>query len=71
MPNSGSPYEGLIIPSIQGKGWITGGSFGIEASYIGILLCLIVGVYFIMKAIKANQIVQPVWIRKRSNVLQN
>lgn len=71
MPNSGSPYEGLIIPSIQGKGWITGGSFGIEASYIAILLCLIVGVYFIMKAIKANQIVQPVWIRKRSNVLQN
>jgi membrane protease YdiL (CAAX protease family) len=69
MPNSGSPYEGLIIPSIQGKGWITGGSFGIEASYIAILLCLIVGVYFIMKAIKANQIVQPVWIRKRSNVL--
>lgn len=67
MPNSGSPYEGLIIPSIQGKGWITGGSFGIEASYIAILLCLIVGVYFIMQAIKANQIVQPVWIRKRSN----
>ncbi|MFC2103746.1 CPBP family intramembrane glutamic endopeptidase [Bacteroidota bacterium] len=71
MPNSGSPYKGLIIPNIQGKGWITGGSFGIEASYIAILLCLIVGVYFIMQAIKANQIVQPVWIRKRSNILQN
>jgi membrane protease YdiL (CAAX protease family) len=65
MPNSGTAYRGLIIPEIQGKEWITGGNWGIEASYIAILLVLIAGVYFILKAIKANQIVQPLWIRKR------
>lgn len=66
MPNSGTPYEGLIIPEIQGREWITGGSFGIEGSYLAILLCLIVGVFFLMKAKNAKQIVLPVWIRKRS-----
>ena len=71
MPNSGSPYEGLIIPNVQGKEWLTGGSFGIEGSYIAIFLCLIVGVYFLIKAKNANQFVSPIWIRKRSNVLQN
>jgi hypothetical protein len=71
MPNSGSPYEGLIIPNVQGKEWITGGSFGIEASYIAILLCLFVGVCFLIKAIKANQIVSPIWIRQRSSFSNN
>jgi len=65
MPNSGTAYKGLIFPDIQGKEWITGGSWGIEASYIAILLVLIAGVYFIIIAKNANQIVLPVWIRKR------
>ena len=69
MPNSGSPYEGLIIPNVQGKEWLTGGSFGIEGSYIAIFLCLIVGVYLIIKAKNANQFVSPIWIRKRNKVL--
>jgi hypothetical protein len=50
MPNSGTPYKGMIIPDIQGKEWITEGSWGIEASYIAILLVLIAGVYYILKA---------------------
>ena len=70
MPNSGSTYEGLIKPTIEGKEWITGGNFGIEASYIAILLCLLVGVYILKKAIKANQFVSPIWIRKKSNLSQ-
>ena len=65
MPNSGTAYKGLIFPDIRGKEWITGGSWGIEASYIAILVVLITGVYFIIKAKNANQIVLPVWIRKR------
>jgi hypothetical protein len=64
MPNSGTAYKGLIFPDIQGKEWITGGSWGIKASYIAILVVLIAGVYFIIKAKNANQIVQPVWIQK-------
>ncbi len=63
MPNSGTPYKGLIIPDVQGAQWFTGGSFGIEASYIAILLCLAAGIYFIIKSVKADQIVTPLWKR--------
>jgi membrane protease YdiL (CAAX protease family) len=66
MPNSGTPYKGLIIPDVQGAQWFTGGSFGIEASYIAILLCLAAGIYFTIKSVKANQIVPPLWKRKNS-----
>jgi hypothetical protein len=65
MPNSGTAYKGLIFPDIRGEEWITGGSWGIEASYMAILVVLIAGVYFIIKAKNANQIILPVWIRKR------
>jgi membrane protease YdiL (CAAX protease family) len=66
MPNSGTPYKGLIIPDVQGAQWFTGGSFGIEASYIAILLCLAAGIYFTIKSVKANQIAPPLWKRKNS-----
>ena len=66
MPNSGTPYKGLIIPDVHGNEWLTGGSFGIEASYISILLCLLAGIYFMIRAIKANQIVLPAWKRNKT-----
>lgn len=65
MPNSGTAYKGLIIPDIQGREEITGGSWGIEASYIAIILALIAGVYFILRSKCANQIVLPSLIRKK------
>jgi hypothetical protein len=46
MPNFATAYKGLIIPDIRGKDWITGGSRGIEASYIAILMVLIEGAYY-------------------------
>lgn len=65
MPNSGTQYEGLIIAKVQGPQAITGGSFGIEASFIAILLCLIVGIVLIMMAFKGGQFTPPIW--KRGN----
>jgi membrane protease YdiL (CAAX protease family) len=50
MPNSGSPYEGLIVPRITGPAWLTGGTFGIEASYVAIALCLVAGVTLVVRA---------------------
>ena len=67
MPNSGTPYKGLIIPDVQGNEWLTGGSFGIEASYITILICLAAGIYFIVRAKNINQIVLPVWKRNKTD----
>jgi CAAX protease family protein len=67
MPNSGTPYEGLLVTKISGPEWLTGGAFGIEASYFTILLCLLLMVIFIIIAIKSSQIELPVW--KRKNIL--
>lgn len=67
MPNSGvTSLESWILPQIAGPQWITGGSFGIEASLIFVFLSLVVGLIVLKIAIKQNQIVLPVWKLKKS-----
>jgi membrane protease YdiL (CAAX protease family) len=57
MPNSGSAYEGLLIPQITGPAWLTGGTFGIEASYVAILLCCVTGLVLVVRAQHRGQLV--------------
>ena len=61
MPNSGSAYDGVIRPIVTGPKWMTGGEFGIEASYIAITLCLAVGLYIVYKAHTEGKFVLPKW----------
>ncbi|MCP4706105.1 MAG: CPBP family intramembrane metalloprotease [candidate division Zixibacteria bacterium] len=65
VTTSGITIEGLIIPSIEGPEWITGGAFGIEASVVAVLLCLVVAVIILKKAVQSNQIIAPIWQGKR------
>jgi uncharacterized protein len=69
MRNSGMTFRGLVFPYIDGPEWLTGGVWGIEASYITILLCFIVGVVLVYLAKKNSQFVLPRW--KRSVVLSS
>ena len=65
MPNSGiTSLPSLINPSIDGPEWITGGSFGIEASVIAVVLSLAVGIIILKKAWDIDLFVKPVWKRK-------
>ena len=64
MPNSGTSYDGLITTNISGPVAITGGNFGIEASYVAIFLCLIIGVWLVVSSYKAGQFTKPLWKRK-------
>jgi len=57
MPNSGSAYDGLLIPQITGPAWLTGGTFGIEASYVAILLCCVTGAALVVRAQRRGQLV--------------
>ncbi len=66
LPVSGSESAGLIQPLREGPEWFTGGAFGVEASVITIVLCLIVAAWMIFKAMGAGQVVSPMWIRKRA-----
>jgi len=64
MPNSGiTEFQSWIQPAISGPEWITGGSFGIEASVIAVCLSLGVAVVILKMSIKRKQIVSPVWKR--------
>ncbi len=62
---SGISIEGLIVPAIDGPEWLTGGTFGVEASVAGVLICLVAAVFILKMAIKNNQILTPMWQRKR------
>ena len=64
MPNSGiTSFESWIQPAISGPEWVTGGSFGIEASVIAVLLSLGVAIVILKMSINKKQIVSPVWKR--------
>jgi membrane protease YdiL (CAAX protease family) len=64
MPNSGlTSLKSWIVSTVDGPHWLTGGSFGIEASIFAVLASLLVGVMFLRKAAKENQIVKPIWSR--------
>ncbi|MFH1373730.1 MAG: type II CAAX endopeptidase family protein [bacterium] len=65
LPTSGKPADGWIKPVIDGPVWLTGGEYGIEASYMATLLVLVVGIVILRKAIGRGQVVAPVWKRKR------
>jgi len=61
---SGHSGRSLITPAISGPDWLTGGAFGVEASWPAIVLCLAVGLLFLRHAIKSGRLVVPVWRRK-------
>jgi membrane protease YdiL (CAAX protease family) len=64
MPNSGTPYEGLLLSNISGPEWLTGGNWGIEGSYIAIFLCLAIGIAIMSLAKRKAYIVLPIWKRR-------
>lgn len=64
MPNSGlTDFASWIQPEITGPVWLTGGNFGIEASYVALFLTLVVGVIILRLSIKNKQIAPPIWSR--------
>lgn len=57
------PQEGLFRSTIHGPDWLTGGSFGVEASVLALLLCTTTGIVMLVMATKRAKIVPPVWKR--------
>jgi membrane protease YdiL (CAAX protease family) len=65
MPNSGiTDFQSWIQPGISGPEWISGGSFGIEASVIAVCLSIGVAIVILKMSIDKKQIVSPVWKRE-------
>jgi membrane protease YdiL (CAAX protease family) len=66
IPSSGITFNGLIAPDVTGPAWLTGGAFGVEMSVAAVILGLLLGIYFLKKAISRGQIVKPSWQRKKA-----
>jgi membrane protease YdiL (CAAX protease family) len=64
MPNSGeTQFPSWLTSTVDGPEWLTGGTFGIEASYVSVGLNLIVGILLLSIVIRKGQIVRPKWQR--------
>lgn len=56
--------QGLIQASVQGSDWLTGGSFGLEASLVALLVGTATGVMFLILAARRGHVIVPFWKRK-------
>lgn len=59
-----APPEGLVISRLQGSEWLTGGSFGVEASIVAAAVCGTVGLLMLWQAVRRGRIVPPLWQRR-------
>jgi len=62
---SGNPGSGagLTKSTLEGPDWLTGGSFGVEASVIALLVCTTAGMAMLVMAFRRGNIVKPAWQR--------
>jgi uncharacterized protein len=65
MPNSGiTELVSWISPNVSGPEWLTGGVFGIEASWVVLLASAVVATWMLAWSRIEGQIVPPVWRRE-------
>lgn len=56
---------GLFSSSVEGPTILTGGSFGLEASIVSVLVCTAAGLIMLMTAVRRGHIVLPAWQREK------
>ena len=61
---SGGSSKGLLQARMVGPDWLTGGTFGAEASVVALAVCLAAGIALVGLAIKKGNVIQPFWSDK-------
>jgi uncharacterized protein len=56
--------DGFFESTLQGSEWLTGGSFGMEASVVALLVCGTAAMLMMAKAVQRGLIVPPPWKRR-------
>ena len=64
VEDSGHRAEGLLRGHLSGPLWLTGGSFGPEASIVAVGICLAAGIEFIFLATRRGHWIAPFWSRR-------
>ena len=68
VPVSGMDEHGLVQAKLSGPELLSGGSFGLEASLIALVLATAAGVWLVWLAVKRHGVVQPWWVTRRAAV---
>ena len=61
VPVSGNAEEGLVTATLSGPSLISGGSFGLEASVIALVVASTAGTWLVLMAVRSGQLVRPWW----------
>jgi len=64
---SGHQSTGLLRGELSGPIWLTGGSFGAEASLLAVMICLLSGICLLLLARSRRHFVPPFWREPRRN----
>ncbi len=69
VPVSGNNLEqlvggGLLTSAWRGPDWLSGGSFGAEASIVAMVVCLAGAAYFWRKIVREGKVVAPFWVKR-------
>jgi membrane protease YdiL (CAAX protease family) len=59
-----APPNGFFKSTLQGPEWLTGGSFGVEASVVAFLVCAGAGAWMLVSAKRRGHILPPLWKRE-------
>ncbi len=66
VPVSGIDEHGLVQAKLSGPPLLSGGTFGLEASLIALVLATGLGVCLVVLAVRRGRLVQPWWVTRRS-----
>lgn len=69
VPVSGIDSNGLVEARLQGPDWLSGGTFGLEASVIALVLATAVGIWMLIKAKERGLVFGPMWARQGAIVI--
>jgi len=68
VPVSGIDEHGLVQAKLSGPPLLSGGTFGLEASIIALVLATGVGAWLVWLAVKRGKVVAPRWVRRQRMV---
>jgi uncharacterized protein len=65
---SGGQSKGLLQSRMVGPDWLTGGTFGAEASVVALAVCAAAGVVLVVLAIRKGNVVAPFWVGRQAAI---
>jgi uncharacterized protein len=67
---SGGQSKGLLQSRMVGPDWLTGGTFGAEASVVALAVCAAAGIVLVLLAIRKGNVVPPFWAGRQAPILK-